>query len=187
MKAAVLLPLLLITAAHAQEERVAEIRKWYQSVQDGKAANERKIAFEADGEPFSGDLVTREFKGGLKSVTVSYVAGDHGGSEEHYYFKDGELFFAFVVQSSWRFAGGTEENPETEDTRKEIRYYFDGDACIRQLERSATDKNADKLAAAVAKLEQKKVEPGDDAETIRNRGIKLLAAKDAAAVMAAFD
>ena len=84
------------------DERVAEIRGWYNTVQKSEPTAERKIAFEAKSDPLGGDFTAREYDGGLKAVTVSYTAGDHAGIAEHYYFKDGTLFFAYVVSTSWQ-------------------------------------------------------------------------------------
>lgn len=174
-------------AADGPGEKVAEIRKWYAAIDKGKPSAERKVEFKAEDEPLFGSLVARDYADGLQAVTVSYVAGDHGGSDEHYYFKDGVLFFVFEVRSWWQFApGGTPEQPRTEDRRTEVRYYFDGGTCIRQLRRSATSEDAEKLPAMVAKLEQKPVKPGEDAERLRVRGGKLRKATSAEAVLAAF-
>lgn len=179
---------LALSALGGPEARVAEIREWYAAIQGGKPSAERKVEFEADDEPFSGTLVARDYAGGLKAVTVSYVAGDHGGSDEHYYFKDGVLFFVFEVRHRWQFApGGTPEQPRTEDTRTEVRYYFDAETCIRQLQRSASSDDAEKLPAILAGLEQRAVEPGEEAERIRVRGGKLRGADAADAVLAAFE
>ncbi|RYD63560.1 MAG: hypothetical protein EOP83_11885, partial [Verrucomicrobiaceae bacterium] len=170
------------------EERVAEIRKWYDIVQGSKHTAERKIAFEAEGEPLSGDVAIRDFDGGWKMVIASYGAGDHAGIEEKFYFKDGKLFFAHIVTIYWRFhPDSTDEKPKTIDTRTEDRYYYDDQTCVRRLNRSATSDATEKLAAIVAKLEQKQVEPGDEAKTGRERAGKLLVAKTAADVLAAFE
>ncbi|MEK7949611.1 hypothetical protein [Luteolibacter soli] len=176
---------LAATAFAGPDERVAEIRKWYDTVQKSKAATERKIAFEAESEPMSGDLTVRDFDGGWQTLVVSY-GGEHVGIDEQYYFKDGALFFVYVVTSYWRFhPDSTDEKPKTVDTRTEDRYYFDGKTCVRRLTRSATD-DAEKVPAVVAKLEQKRIEPGKEGETHRERAGKLLGAKAAADVLAAF-
>ena len=170
------------------DERVAEIRKWYDTVQGAKRTAERKIAFEAEGEPLSGDVAIRDYDGGWKMVLVSYGAGDHAGIEEKFYFKDGKLFFAHIVTSYWRFhPDSTDEKPKTIDTRTEDRYYYEDKTCVRRLTRSATSAEADKLPAIVAKLEQKQIEPGEEAKSERERAEKLLAAKTEADVLAAFE
>lgn len=179
--------LALATVAIAgPDERVADIRKWYEAVQKVKHIAERKIEFEAESEPFSGDVTVRDFDDGWKTVVVS-CGGEHGGRDEHLYFKDGAIFFAYVVERYWRFhPDSTDEKPKTLDTRTENRYYYDGKTCIRRLTRSATD-DADKVQAIVGKLEQKQVEPGDEGKAMFERSGKLLVAKTGADVLAAFD
>ena len=179
--------LALATAAIAgPDERVADIRKWYDTVQKAKHATERKITFEAESELFSGDVTVRDFDGGWKTLVVSYGV-EHAGLDEHLYFKDGALFFAYVVNHYWRFhPDSTDEKPKTVDTRTEDRYYYDGNSCVRRLTRSATD-DVDKVDAVVGKLEQKQVEPGDEAKALLERAGKILAAKTSADVLAAFE
>jgi len=175
------------TALAGPDEQVAEIRKWYDTIEKAKAANERKIAFEAKDEPLGGDVTIREFEGGWKTVTASYGEGDHGSADEHFYFKDGKLFFAYIVTTYWRFhPDSTDEKPKTIDTRIEDRYYYDGKTCVRRLNRSATSER-DKLAATIAKVEQKQIEPGNEAKTRLERGEKLLLAKTAADVLTVFE
>jgi hypothetical protein len=183
---------LAASAIAGPDERVAEIRKWYDTVQKAKPAAERKIAFEAESEPMNGDVTIRGFEGGWKTVIASYGAGDHAMIDEHFYFKDGKLFFAYIVTTYWRFhPDSTDEKPKTIDTRTEDRYYYDDKTCIRCLTRSATSEDTDKLAAIVGKLEQKQVDPGKDPDKEKNadpqRAGKLLAAKTAAEVLAAFE
>jgi hypothetical protein len=181
---------LAATAIAGPDERVAEIRKWYDTVQKAKPAAERKIAFEAESDPISGDVTFRDFDGGWKVVAASYVSGSHAEIDEEFYFKDGKLFFAYIVTTYWRFhPNSTDEKPKTIDTRTEDRYYYDDKTCIRCLTRSATSEETDKLAAIVAKLEQKQIDPHKDPamEGIPKRAGKLLEAKAAADVLAAFE
>ncbi|HEY1122068.1 MAG TPA: hypothetical protein VGE67_10730 [Haloferula sp.] len=177
---------LAVSAFAGPDERVADIRKWYDTVQKAKHTTERKIAFEAESEPLNGDVTVRDFDGGWKTVVASYGV-EHAGVDEHFYFKDGALFFAYVVSHYWRFhPDSTDEKPKTIDTRTEDRYYYDGKTCVRRLTRSATE-DVEKVDAVVAKLEQKQVEPGDEAKALFERGGKLLVAKTGADVLASFE
>jgi len=186
------LPILVVlalasTVAAGPDERVTEIRKWYGTVQKAKPTAERKIAFEAESEPLSGEVTIREFDGGWKTVLASYGAGDHAMIDQHFHFKDGKLFFTYVVTTYWRFhPDSTDEKPKTIDTRTEDRYYYDDATCVRRLTRSATSEEVDKLAAVVGKLEQKEIEPGDEAKKGRELAAKLLGAKTKGDVLAAF-
>jgi hypothetical protein len=187
-----LFPLVLAgisASAHAgPDERVAEIRGWYASIGKAKPAKERTIAFEDTDTPFSGDLVVRDYEGGLQSMVISYAAGDHSALTEHFYLKDGRLFFAYVVACTWRFAeGSTDENPKTEDTRTEDRFYYDDAVCIRRLTRSATAVDAENLAEITAKLEPREVPPGEDAKDHLLTVEKLLKAKTGTDVLRAYE
>lgn len=178
---------LAASAIAGPEERIAEIRKWYDTVQKAKLTAERKIAFEAESEPLNGDVTIRDFAGDWKTVAASYGAGDHAMIDEHFHFKDGKLFFAYIVTTYWRFhPESTDEKPKTINTRTEDRYYYDEKTCVRRLTRSATSEETDHLAAIVAKLDQKQIEPGDEAKTKLGSAGKLLTAKTAADVLAAF-
>jgi hypothetical protein len=169
-------------------ERVTEIRGWYETIQKAKPTAERKIEFEAESEPLSGDCTIRAYDGGWQAITLSYAAGDHSGADEHFYFKDDTLFFVYVVSSSWQFAeGSTDDKPKSKDTRTEDRYYYDGATCVRRLTRSATAGDAEKLPALVAKLDQKQTEPGEEAKELHTRAGQLRTAKKAADILKAFD
>ena len=169
-------------------ERVKEIRGWYQTLQDAKPTRERAIKFEAQDEPFAGTMTVREFAGGFAAVTASY-GSEHGGADEHLYFKDGELFFVYDVENAWHFIDAFEENgidSKTAETRREKRFYFEGGKCIRQLARSLTEEDAGTLAAKLAKIESEEVEPGDEAAEFLIRGSLLLKATKPEDVLKAF-
>jgi hypothetical protein len=169
-------------------ERVTEIRGWYDTLQKSKPIAERKIVFESDSEPLSGDCTIRDYDGGWQAITLSYGAGDHSYTDEHFYFKDATLFFVYVVAGSWQFAEvSTDDKPTTKDTRSEDRYYYDGDTCVRRLTRSATAEDAEKLPAMVAKLEQKQADPGEKAKEFQTRAARLRTTRNAADILKAFD
>lgn len=186
-----LLATALVTTSLTQAgpaERMTEIRGWYDTLQKAKPTAERKIEFESESDPLSGDCTIRDYDGGWQAITLSYAAGDHGGADEHFYFKNGTLFFAYVVSSSWQFAeGSTDDKPQTKDTRTEDRYYYDGATCVRRLTRNATAEDAEKLPATVAKLEQKQADPGEEAKELQTRAAGLRDAKDAAAILKTFE
>ena len=170
------------------EGRMAEIRKWYDAVQEGKATAERGIKFEAKDEPLSGEVTVREYGEGLKAVTLSYSAGDHGGADEHYYYREGELFFVFLEQSMWVFAG--QETPEgvsiTRDTLTEQRLYLEKGACFRLLRREASGTDVEKVSALLKKAAQKEVKPDDETAEVIGRGQSLLTVKTAGEVLKVF-
>ena len=182
--------LVMIGLLHAEpEQRVQEVRGWYQKIEESTAIKQLEVKFEAENDPLFGNLTVREYADGLSAVTLSYVAGAHGGTDEYFYFKDGELFFVFEVDQSWRFSGGADasgEHAATIDTRIENRYYYDAGKCIRRLSRSAKAADAMKLPAMIAKVNSKQVEPGESASVLLKRAPMLLAAKNAKDVLASF-
>lgn len=182
----ILMAALVVGIAQAGvEERVGVIRKWYAAIDGGKPVSTKKIKFDAGGEPFGGDMVIRHYPDGLASVTVDYTSGDHGGSTDHYYFRNGDVFFVFEVMQSWSFsADSTGDHPQSEDTRTENRYYYDAEGrCIRQLTRSATSKQADELAKILSKKKQTTETPDVAAEVHHDRAKRFLNATTGDEVM----
>ncbi|GAA5483244.1 hypothetical protein [Haloferula sargassicola] len=167
------------------EDRIAQIRKWYAAIDDGKPVSEKTLKFEQEGDPFSGTVSIRHFPDGLAAVTVDYVAGDHGGGTDHYYFRNGDVFFIYLVGQSWRFAeGGTPDKPVTEDTRREDRYYYDEEGkCVRHLSRAATSKDPDALPTILSQKKQEDVPPDVEAEFHAGRAKPLLNAATAQEVL----
>ncbi len=167
------------------EERVTEIRGWYETIQKAKPSKERKIPFEHEHDPFSGNVVVRDYEGGWKAITVTLEA-EHGGADEHFYYKDGALFFAHVVTTHWQFAGEKDDGTSVvAETRKEDRYYYEGETCVRQLSRSAKTTDEKDPAAQLAKVEQKSVKPGEESKELRLRAVALRDAKTNEAVLRA--
>lgn len=188
MKWAIATLLMVQVVSANPEEKVAEIRGWYAAIQNAKAESEVKTEFADDEEFLTGTRTVRKYAGNLTAMTVEWGAGDHGWAEEHYYFRNGELFFAYHVLSSWSFVeGGTPEKPLTEDTRREIRYYFDGVECIRALTRSASARDASTLVKKIASVEQESIEVDADARSAPARAGKLLKATTDAAICAALE
>ncbi|WP_193214989.1 hypothetical protein [Luteolibacter marinus] len=179
--------LALIGSLHAAPaERVKEIRGWYQTIQEATAKKERTIKFE--DEPLSGTLTVREFDSGFAAVTLSFGA-EHGEGDDHYYFKDGELFFVFSVHTLWQFAprpGDDGTNPTTVDTRSETRLYYEDGKCIRKLTKSASSEDRDSLPAKVGKMESTEEALKESDEVHAKRGALLLKATDAGEVLKAF-
>jgi hypothetical protein len=158
------------------EDRVAAIRKWYAQIEAAKADSTKSLKFDAaENGPFSGDAVIRWYPGGLASVTVNCSYGDHDSQTDHYYYRNGKLFFMYQVATYWQFSeGSTDTNPKTKDTRTEGRYYFDGDTCVRQLMRTATSSNGEELAKILSKKEQTSQEPDPFAASLPAKAAVLL-------------
>lgn len=170
------------------EERMAEIRNWYGAIQEAKPTSEKEILFEAADEPLAGEMTVRAYPGGLKAITLGYGAGDHGGASEHYYFRNGELFFIFVEESTWRFAGGedAEGNPKIYVTLRENRYYLKDGKCFRFLTRGVEGIEDETMAAKLKKAPQEVLPPGDEVVEIIQRGQSLAKATTARDILKAF-
>ena len=188
MKALLLWLGLMVTVMGGQEDRLADIRKWYGQIQSAKPASKQEILFEAANEPLAGEMTVRKYAGGLMAITLGYGAGDHGGADEHYYFRNGELFFIFVEESTWRFTGeeGADGNPKVHTTLRELRYYLDGGKCFRLLDRKIAGPSTDDLEKKLRKMAQKSLKPGDDAVEIIQRGQTLAKAKNARDILKSF-
>ena len=148
--------------AHGDEAAdLAAIRALYAKVSEGRPTKTETIKFEVEESVMEGSITRRAYEGGLSAIKLSYSAGDHGGSEQSYYYDGKSLFFILVQDSSWHFVeGGTAEKPKTADTLTETRYYVKGGAIIEVLEKSATVITGDgkKLEDLIAKAENNKVE-----------------------------
>ena len=155
---------LTMTAAFADpiEDAVTEIRTRYNQIEEKKLRSEQ-IDFEATDGPGSGTC-TRYYQGSeLVKIHLAYSLGDHGGSDEYYYYSAGQLFFAFATDSSWGFTGTTLPNGESEtiDSATEHRAYFVDGALIRHLFKEARSKDPKNLTSLLNKQANK---PCPDAE-----------------------
>ncbi len=169
------------------EDRVSQIRKWYAAIDEGQPVSMKTYELEVADDLFTGKATVRHYADGLASVTVDYTAGDHGGGTDHYYFRNGDLFFVYEVTDSWQFApGGTTEDPKTIDTRTERRFYYDAGSCVRQLERTVTGPEGDKLAVRLSEMEQQEVEPDGSATMHGDRAKALLNAESAGEITAIY-
>ncbi|WP_367871183.1 hypothetical protein [Luteolibacter sp. Populi] len=153
---------LISSGARADEAAdLAAIRALYSKISEGKPTKTETIKFEVEESVMEGSITRRSYDGGLSAIKLSYSAGDHGGSEQSYYYDGKGLFLILVQDSSWYFVeGGTAEKPKTADTLTETRYYVKGGAIIEVLEKSATVTTGDgkKLEDLIAKAGNKKVE-----------------------------
>src|SRR5687767_947708 len=81
-------------AAHADEAAdLAAIRARYAKVSEGKPTKTESIKFKAEEMIMEGTITRRSYEGGLSAIKLSYSAGDHGGSDQSYYYDAKGLFF----------------------------------------------------------------------------------------------
>ena len=157
---------------------LAAIRDLYARIDQAKAVKTETIKFEMESGPMDGTMTRRSYEGGLAAVQLSYSAGDHGGTDENYYFSDGKLFFILIKDSSWQFApGSTDDKPKTTDTLTESRYYVSKGAIVQLLRRSVSGESGKKLEELLAKAENKKVTEDDLGRIYLKRAAVLLTLK----------
>lgn len=158
--------LFLPSAALADNEeakQVGEIRALYAKISQAEPEKTETIEFEIPDDPMSGTITRRRFAEGLVAIKLSYTAGDHGGSDQNFYYDGKGLFFILVQDSSWQFAeGSTDEKPKTKDTLAETRYYVGEGKFIQALKRSATSDDPAKLRLLLEKAENKEFKPTDE-------------------------
>jgi hypothetical protein len=162
-----LLALLALSARHevaaqSVEEKVTEIRTRYNAIEGAKLRT-KAIEFEAQDEPLSGTCSLHYQGDEVVKVHLAYGAGDHGASDEYFYYTKGVLFFAYASDGSWGFTGSTLPNGESEtiDTVAEHRLYIENGTILRHLEKKATSKTPAELKGLLAKAPNS---PGSDAE-----------------------
>lgn len=163
---AVLGSLLLQSPAPADIEeakKLGEIRALYAKISTAEPTKTETIEFEIPDDPMSGTITRRSYEGGLSAIKLSYTAGDHGGSDQNFYFDSKGLFFILVQDSSWQFAeGSTDEKPKTKDTLTETRYYVVDGKFLQSLKRSVTTEETVKLRLLLEKAENKEFQPKDE-------------------------
>jgi len=165
------------------EELVTAIRAEYNRI-EGASLRSDRIEFESRIEPVAGTL-TRYFDGDvLVKANLAYSAGDHGGSDETFYYRDGQPFFVYVSRGYWSFTGrpGPDGHGETEDTLIEHRLYFAGGHLIRHLRKEVKAAEPDALAGLIRKEANRAYSDPEYAAELQRRGLRLRSATSAAAI-----
>ena len=167
---------------------LATIRKQYADVEATKPTSTKELKLQAKSGPFEGDLTISQYANGLSKLFISYVATDHGGADETYYFGKEGLFFVLVADYSWRFGGANEKGePATIDRLTEKRLYFKDGKCVRQLTRSVESQDAKELGTLIVKEKNKTVAPEKDTAPYFKRGLALRSATTPAEVLSIYD
>lgn len=157
-----------------QAKQLAEIRALHAKITQAEPSKTETIDFEIPDDPMSGTITRRSYEGGLSAIKLSYTAGDHGGSDQNFYFVGKDLFFILVQDNSWQFAvGSNDEKPKTDDTLTETRYYVREGKFIHALRRSATTSGAGKLSALIEKAENAAFKPEEEGDNLLKRAAFL--------------
>ncbi len=149
-------------AADGREAEIAKIRKYYAEVEALQELAQEDIKFQCPDDPMQGVLTrrTRRDTGEIVRLDLGYLAGDHGSSDEIYYYRGGEVFFVLEAASWWGFSGGKEG--QTIDTMRERRFYFAGGRCIRVLEKEVSSEKPEDLKGLISKEENRELDLADE-------------------------
>ncbi len=156
------------------DKLVKGIRSLYSSIEDG-AKKSKAFSVQADDGPEEGKMTIYLQNGKLAKIHISYILGDHGGSDEYFYYNNGELFFAYLSDSSWRFSGKLlpDGTAGTTDRITEYRLYLNQGKFIRSLKKTIESSNPNALKSLIKKA---KNEPCNDLtllSEIQKRGTTL--------------
>jgi len=165
------------------EDLITDIRSKYNAIENASLKSET-IRFAPQDDPMEGTMKRYFSDGELVKISLSYTIGDHGGADETYYYSGGQLFFAFITDSSWGFTGKTLSNGESEtvDTVSEHRMYFANGQLIRYLRKSVETKDPDGAAKALAKAENEPYTDPEFAQTTLRRAMGAPSVTSAAGI-----
>lgn len=152
-----------IAAPDPTEAEVARIRKHYAEVEALQDLRQEDIEFQCPGDPMQGVLTRRSRRDTEEIVRLDlgYLAGDHGGADEMYYYRKNKLFFVLETASWWGFDGKKEG--QTLDTMRERRYYFADGGCIKVLEKKVSSGKPEELKHLIAKEENRELDLAEEA------------------------
>jgi hypothetical protein len=158
-------------AADKTEEEVARIRKYYAEVEALQGLRQEDIEFQCPGDPMQGVLTRRSRRDTdeIVRLDLGYLAGDHGGADEMYYYRKNKLFFVLEAASWWGFSGKKEG--QTLETMRERRFYFADGRCIKVLEKTASSERPEGLRLLIAKEENRELDLAEEATKIMVAGI----------------
>lgn len=124
---------------------IARIRDMYQqTVERINAGGMRKETKEATCQNTEGTGRLVLYADDNEVVMTEYTEGiGHSFTTTRMYFADGKLFFAFIEDEAWSFAGtrDAEGNPGVDSEITEHRYYLKDGKVIRRLEKSFSYRN----------------------------------------------
>lgn len=148
-----------------------EIRGHYAEIEKSELRSET-VKFESETERASGTC-TLGFQGDeLVKVKLSYEMGDHGGTDEYFYYRKGALIFAFAIDSSWKFGGKAlpDGGAGTIDTVVEHRAYFENGKLIRHLAKEASSADAKAIPALLEKAPNQVLKDTERAKLLQRYG-----------------
>lgn len=176
------IPLSLLADA-AVDEQVKTIRARYNEIEGAKLRRET-VTFESRDEPLSGTCAFYYEGDALVKVHLAYVAGDHGGSDEYFYYDRDGLFFVLASDSLWSFTGKTLPDgvDETVETLIEDRLYLVRGKVVRHLRKKATAKDPARLPTLLGEAKNESLTDPERAGSLLRHGRGLPSGKTADAL-----
>lgn len=160
-----------VVNAEESDSTLKDIRARYAEIENAKLRT-KIVKFDSETERVSGVCTLSFQQDKLVKVKLSYDMGDHGGSDEYFYYRDGVLIFAFATDSSWQFGG--KPRPDggagTIDTVAEHRVYFAKGKMLQHLAKEVSSADAKAIPALLAKTPNKDSEDAERAQSLKMNG-----------------
>ena len=165
-----LLAFVAVLSADEVEEQVKAIRAAYDATEN---ANLTELTIDLDEGSGPTKLVRYSRDGELVKL-VYRTGGDHGVSDESFFFDEGRLYFVFQSQQFWSFDPAAGEGA-TIDTGRERRLYLHEGQVIRHLLKEVKSSDADAIPRLLAKARNVPVDDADIAGRLRSAADRLFA------------
>jgi len=169
----ILFTVFVLPAMSAEESAaiIKDIRGRYAEIEKAKLRTET-VKFDSETERISGICTLSFLQDKLVKVKLSYDAGDHGGSDEYFYYQDGKLIFAFATDSSWQFGG--KPRPDggvgTIDTVAEHRVYFAKGKVVQHLAKQVSSSDGKEIPALLERTPNEVSEDTERAQSLKKNG-----------------
>ncbi|MBK1856076.1 hypothetical protein JO972_13980 [Verrucomicrobiaceae bacterium 5K15] len=159
--------------------QVGKIRQWYSQIEGAKKLKKTTIKQGEDGGPGEYQLTRYTSADGELKKLHELASGEHGVSNETYYFHNGRLFFVYSAREEWRFTGEKTPSGEDEviDLASQVRLYFHDGQCIKALEKRIAISGADELRQLLQKTPNKPKKIGAEDQVYAARAKALAAIK----------
>ncbi|MDF1823657.1 MAG: hypothetical protein P1U68_03385 [Verrucomicrobiales bacterium] len=156
------------------EDAVTDIRSKYNQIESATLQTQ-VIEFQPEDDPAYGKLTKYLENGQVVKATFIFGQGDHGGGEETYYYHNGQLFFIYIDERSWRFSGKAMANGESEtiDTMTEHRLYFANGKLIRHLRKQVESTDYEAIGSLIAKVANEPYQDPAKASAAKMRGFQV--------------
>jgi len=159
--------------ANKDEKKIVEIRQLARKIDADTSL--KKVVLKAGLDPSFDPILTRfeDSKGVVKKLDI-VVKGDHGVTREIYYFDKGILFFIKADDEFWVFkdpkkSEGKKTDAPTENVLTRLRYYYDGNRCIRVAEKEVEKEDPREARDSFKHLKNQTLEIGATATSYQEK------------------